>query len=222
MKLTRTGLRQLIKEELARVNEIDTTSEVDRAAQEISAKWYGGQNLEGPGGRLDTLKFFLRRSQKFDPAEARRRTKMSTAMGDFVFNDFDESGIPGEQHAALAEKILEKMASESLSEGAAKRPDIEQFLGGGPLYLILGNEYEIRGDGVNTEFYVEASDESMAMEIAELFEDGLQPGSRARYVFDDGMPYNPLAGSGYTVRQEGTTVRWTHEGAPGLFQDTRS
>ena len=103
MKLSNSQLKRIIKEELSSVL---SETEVDSAAQELSAQWQGGQNFEGSGGWLDTLKFFLRMLKEFDPAEARRRTKGSTAMGDFVLNDFDGSGIPVEQHPALAKKIL--------------------------------------------------------------------------------------------------------------------
>ena len=196
MKLTRTGLRQLIKEELARVTEIDTTSEVDRAAQEISAKWQDeGQNLEGSGGRLNTLKFFLSRSQKFDPAEARRRTKMSTAMGDFVFNDFDEAGIPAAQHPELAEKILDLMTAESLTEGAAKPPDIEMYLNSHS--IEAGLDYDVLGDGVSTDYWINAVDEDTAYDIARVMDP------------ESGYEGNPLAGTRYRIDVQGTGVRWS-------------
>jgi hypothetical protein len=194
-KLTRLGLRQLIKEEMSRMTEIDTTSGVDRAAVEISTQWHDGQNLEGPGGRLSTLKFFLKRLKEFDPAQARSRTKRSTAMGDFVFNDFDESGIPVEQHPALAEKVLGLMATQSLSEGAAKPPQIEQYLAAHG--LTLGPDYEIAGDGVSEDYHIVNVGPRMAEAIASML--------------DPDAPYedNPLYGTRYRIEIRDNEVRWS-------------
>ena len=132
MKITRSQIRRLISEELsiairesdadgdgrsdkqelediAAVMDDDTVStpEVDRVAQELASKWGKSYALEGPGGFRRALIGFLERSKKFGPEEARWRTKLSNARGDFVFLEFDK--LPSESHEALAQKILEKL-----------------------------------------------------------------------------------------------------------------
>ena len=120
---------------------------------------------------------------------------MSTAMGDFVFNDFDASGIPDEQHPALAEKILELMATQSLSEGAAKPPDIEQYLSA--FGLSRGQHYEIHGDGVEIDYHIIGRDWQMAEEIAGMMEPD--------------APYeeNPLRGTRYMIDVADNMVTWS-------------